>query len=206
MEENSLHKNFRRDITFTAANYSQMYKRLTANDMASRFFTTYYSAFSIILSLLPLFFEERIASRQMLEFLLLISSIIVLIVSLMISFAKYSERSHQVMVGLNQIKRLKKELVKYTDNDLTADDFKKYEIFVERYHQIVDHIELRADRDYYRACKELTSKEDCKENWHALPCSSKAIACLGPIAKAAFFLALFMLPIILTIVPGVIFK
>lgn len=206
MEGNSLLKDLQRDIRFTAANYSQMYKRLTVNDIASRFFTTYYSVVSIILSLLPLFFEDRMASSQVLSFLLLGSSIVVLIVSLMISFAKYSERSRQVMVGLNQMKRLKKELSRYSDAELKENCFEKYQSFVERYHQIVDHIELRADGDYYRACRSLSAREDCRNSWQSLSCLNKAIAILWPIGKFFFFLALFALPIILVALPGIVFK
>lgn len=47
-------------------------------------------------------------------------SIVVLVSSLLISFAKYSERALQAVKSLDNLKRLKKELSKYTDDDMPS--------------------------------------------------------------------------------------
>lgn len=192
MCQQELKESINRDIEFTSGNYAQMYKRLKLNDMASRFFMVYYSTVSIIYGLFPLFFEERIASLSILNFLMISLSIIVLIASLMISFAQYSERSKKVMNGLDQLKRLKK-LLQY-------DECLNYRGVIDKYHKIVDNIELRSDVDYFRTCKELNSRGKYADSWEKISLLNKFSMYASSMLKFLFFLVLFLFPIMVLLV------
>lgn len=185
-------ESIRRDIEVTASNYAQMHERLQLRDSASKFFVTYYSVFAILFSLIPFFFGEQIANRALFDFLTISMSIVVLVVSLLISFAKYSERALQAVKALDDLKRLKKELSKYTEADLWEDECKKYDSYVTRYHQIVDNMELRTDIDYYRTCKMLSTKDGYKDRWDNL---SKFNKFLGSKARIIDFLWYMLLSI-----------
>lgn len=194
MNQQELQESIKRDIEFTSGNYAQMYKRLKANDTASRFFVVYYSTVSIIYGLFPLFFEDKIVSLSMLNFLMISLSIIVLIASLLISFAQYGERSKKVMNGLDQLKRLKK-LLQCDDCALENDEHLDYREVIKNYHEIVDNIELRSDLDYFHACKELNSRGKYTESWMQISCLNKFSMYVASILKSFFFFALFLFPI-----------
>ena len=155
-----------------------MYNRLKLNDSISKFLITYYSTVSIIYGLFPLFFEDKIVYLTGLDFLMMSLSVVVLIASLLISFAQYGERSKQVMTGLDRLKRLKKELLQYSDDNFTKELYKK---FIDEYHGIVDSIELRSDLDYFRTCKELNSRGKYTESWQQISCLNKLIMYMVPI-------------------------
>ena len=193
MNKQKLLTSIKRDIEFTSGNYAQMYNRLKLNDSISKFLITYYSTVSIIYGLFPLFFEDKIVYLTGLDFLMMSLSVVVLIASLLISFAQYGERSKQVMTGLDRLKRLKKELLQYSDDNFTKELYKK---FIDEYHGIVDSIELRSDLDYFRTCKELNSRGKYTESWQQISCLNKLIMYIVPIFKFLFFFALFFLPII----------
>ena len=193
MNKQKLLTSIKRDIEFTSGNYAQMYNRLKLNDSISKFLITYYSTVSIIYGLFPLFFEDKIVYLTGLDFLMMSLSVVVLIASLLISFAQYGERSKQVMTGLDRLKRLKKELLQYSDDNFTKELYKK---FIDEYHGIVDSIELRSDLDYFRTCKELNSRGKYTESWQQISCLNKLIMYMVPIFKFLFFFALFLFPII----------
>lgn len=193
MNKQKLLTSIKRDIEFTSGNYAQMYNRLKLNDSISKFLITYYSTVSIIYGLFPLFFEDKIVYLTGLDFLMMSLSVVVLIASLLISFAQYGERSKQVMTGLDRLKRLKKELLQYSDDNFTKELYKK---FIDEYHGIVDSIELRSDLDYFRTCKELNSRGKYTESWQQISCLNKLITYMVPIFKFLFFFALFLFPII----------
>lgn len=194
VDQKELKDSIIRDIEFTSGNYAQMYKRLKTNDTASRFFVVYYSTVSIIYGLFPLFFENKIVSPSILNFLMISLSIIVLIASLLISFAQYGERSKNVMTGLDQLKKLKKRL-QYDDYVSKKKKCINYKTIIEDYHKIVDNIELRSDLDYFRACKELNSRGKYTESWRQISGLNKFIMYAAVILKFSFFLLLFLLPI-----------
>ena len=193
MNKQKLLTSIKRDIEFTSGNYAQMYNRLKLNDSISKFLITYYSTVSIIYGLFPLFFEDKIVYLTGLDFLMMSLSVVVLIASLLISFAQYGERSKQVMTGLDRLKRLKKELLQYSDDNFTKELYKK---FIDEYHGIVDSIELRSDLDYFRTCKELNSRGKYTESWQQISCLNKLIMYMVPIFKFLFFFALFLFQII----------
>ena len=193
MNKQKLLTSIKRDIEFTSGNYAQMYNRLKLNDSISKFLITYYSTVSIIYGLFPLFFEDKIVYLTGLDFLMMSLSVVVLIASLLISFAQYGERSKQVMTGLDRLKRLKKELLQYSDDNFTKELYKK---FIDEYHGIVDSIELRSDLDYFRTCKELNSRGKYTESWQQISCLNKLIMYMVPIFKFLFYFALFLFPII----------
>ena len=193
MNKQKLLTSIKRDIEFTSGNYAQMYNRLKLNDSISKFLITYYSTVSIIYGLFPLFFEDKIVYLTGLDFLMMSLSVVVLIASLLISFAQYGERSKQVMTGLDRLKRLKKELLQYSDDNFTKELYKK---FIDEYHGIVDSIELRSDLDYFRTCKELNSRGKYTESWQQISCLNKLTMYMVPIFKFLFFFALFLFPII----------
>ena len=193
MNKQKLLTSIKRDIEFTSGNYAQMYNRLKLNDSISKFLITYYSTVSIIYGLFPLFFEDKIVYLTGLDFLMMSLSVVVLIASLLISFAQYGERSKQVMTGLDRLKRLKKELLQYSDDNFTKELYKK---FIDEYHGIVDSIELRSDLDYFRTCKELNSRGKYTESWQQISCLIMLIMYMVPIFKFLFFFALFLFPII----------
>jgi hypothetical protein len=199
MDKKELIRSIKRDIDFTSGNYAQMYKRLKLNDSASRFFVVYYSTVSIMYGLFPLFFEDKIVSSAMLNFLMISLSIIVLIASLLISFAQYGERSKKVMNGLDQLKRLKK-LLQYEECASKKDKHLDYPKFIKEYHEIVDNVELRSDIDYFHACKELYSSGKYRESWHQISYISKFIMYAMSILKCLFFLLLLLFPIIVLFV------
>ena len=194
MDQQELKESIKRDIEFTSGNYAQMYKRLKSNDTASRFFLVYYSTVSIIFGLFPMFFEDKIIFPSILNFLMISLSIIVLIASLLISFAQYGDRSKKVMYGLDQLKRLKK-LLQYEDCAPENDKCPNYRDVIKNYHKIVDNIELRSDLDYFRACKELNSRGKYTESWRQISCLNKFIMYTASILKSFFFLVLFFFPI-----------
>ena len=193
MNKQKLLTSIKRDIEFTSGNYAQMYNRLKLNDSISKFLITYYSTVSIIYGLFPLFFEDKIVYLTGLDFLMMSLSVVVLIASLLLSFAQYGERSKQVMTGLDRLKKLKKELLQYSDDNFTKELYKK---FIDEYHGIVDSIELRSDLDYFRTCKELNSRGKYTESWQQISCLNKLIMYMVPIFKFLFFFALFLFPII----------
>lgn len=185
----------RRDIEVTASNYAQMHDRLRLRDGASKLFVTYYSVFAILFSLMPFFFEKQITYRALFDFLTVSMSIVVLVSSLLISFAKYSERALQAVKSLDNLKRLKKELSKYTDDDMWDDECKRYNNCVKRYHQIVDHMELRTDIDYYRSCKNLSSKTGFEDRWENLSWFSKFLAHSARIFEYSCYVLLILFPL-----------
>lgn len=184
-----------RDVEVTASNYAQMHERLRLRDSASKFFVTYYSVFAILFSLIPFFFGDQITYRALFDFLTISMSIIVLVASLLISFAKYSERALQAVKSLDDLKRLKKELSIYTDDDMWKDECKKYNSYVKRYHQIVDCMELRTEIDYYRSCKKLSTKAGFESRWKNLSWVSRLLAHTARIIDYLGYVLLFLFPL-----------
>lgn len=185
-----------RDLDFTTENYGQMYKRLHAQDVLTRFFIVYYSVISILYGILPLYFEEYIKLRPLLDYITLSFSIVVLIASLLISFANYETRSKQVVVGLDQLKRLKKRIkaqIEVADFEQEGETITVKEA-IKDYHDIVDKMELRTDVDYYHACHNLSMNNKHPEAWRQLSWSHKAEHYIFPVINFAFYILLFLAP------------
>lgn len=192
----SLLESIQRDVELTTSNYAQMHERLRLRDKASKFFVTYYSVFAILFSLIPFFFAERIEQRASFDFLTISISIVVLVASLFISLAKYSERALRAVEALDNMKRLKKELSIIEETDLWQDDCAKYKSYVKIYHQIVDCMELRTDIDYYRTCKNLSIKKEYKDRWDNLSQFNKFLATIARIAEYLIYTLLVLFPFI----------
>lgn len=186
--------NLKRDIAFTAGNYGQMYDRLLLRDRVSRIAIVYYSIVTIIYALFSAYFTVN--HKDGLEFFSICVSIVSLVASLMISFAKYPERVLKAMKALDNMKRLKKELAKYSCADLYAEEYKLYDDFINRYHTIVDEVELRAEIDYYRTCKCLKKKEEHADGWQKLSFFQKTLAYLARPIEYLCYLLLFLAPFI----------
>lgn len=194
-EKTDLLASIQRDVEVTASNYAQMYERLHMRDSASKFFVTYYSVFAILFSLIPFFFGEQITYRPRFDFLTISMSIVVLFASLLISVAKYSERALQAVKALDDLKRLKKDLSKYTADDMRDNECKQYDSCVERYHQIIDRMELRTEIDYYRSCKKLSTKTGFKERWEKLSCFNKCLANFARMLEYCGYVLLLLFPL-----------
>ena len=190
----NLLENLKRDIAFTAGNYGQMHDRLILRDRVSRIAIVYYSIVTIIYAVFSVCFDVK--STDWLNFFSICVSIVALVASLMISFAKYPERVLKAMRALDDIKHLKKDLAKYSHADLCANNHKIYDDFIKRYHSIVDDVELRANGDYYRTCKALKKKKEYADAWDKLSFFPKASACLARPLEYLFYLFLFLAPFI----------
>lgn len=188
----NLLESLKRDIAFTSGNYGQMHDRLILRDWVSRIAIVYYSLVTIGYAVLSVCFT--VSNEGLLNFVSICVSVITLVASLMISFARYSERATKVMQALDRIKRIKKELVKYSFADLCKDDYTLYDKFVEKYHAIVDEVELRADVDYYRTCKTLKSNPHYADAWNRLSWFQKAIAYLSRALEYVFYAFLAVAP------------
>ncbi len=185
-----------RDLDFTTENYGQMYKRLHTQDVVSRFFVVYYSVISILYGILPLSFKAYIKFPALLEYVTLTFSIVVLIASLLISFANYETRTKQVVASLDKLKRLKKKIKAQINAPDSAEVKNKITVdeAIDSYHEIVDSMELRADVDYYRACHNLYKNRKHPETWERLSWLHKAECCVFPIINLIFYVLLFVSP------------
>lgn len=190
----NLLENLKRDIAFTASNYGKMYDRLILRDWASRTAIIYYSVVTIVYALFSAYFTVN--HRDWFDFFSICISIVSLVASLMISFAKYPERTLKAMRALDDIKYLKKDLAKYSYADLCANNHQIYDDFIKRYHRIVDDVELRANGDYYRTCKALKKKKEYADAWDKLSLFQKATACFARPIEYLFYLLLFLAPFI----------
>lgn len=145
-------KDLRHDLEYTISNCSNMHNRLCTSDRLSKFLIIEYSLFSIVNSLIPKYFsfitspdsQSRICS--ILDFVSVNVSIILLVASLYISLANYSDRITKAMTCLNKLKRLKKKLENFSPIDFTQETRNEY-------NEIVDDMECRSDLDFYKTCK-----------------------------------------------------
>ena len=188
----NLLNSLKRDIALTSGNYAQMHDRLILRDWVSRIAIVYYSLVTIVYAVLSLCFT--VSNKGLLDFVSICVSIITLVASLMISFARYAERAPKVMQALDGIKRIKKELAKYSCADLCDKDYALYDSFVEKYHAIVDEVEIRAEVDYYRTCKTLKNNPDYANAWDRLSWFQKAIAYLSRALEYVFYALLAIAP------------
>lgn len=151
MGTDGLKEKLENDIKFTSGNYANMYTRLKLRDNISKFLIVYYSVIAVINAIIPKVFVDISADKKiLLDFLSLLISIILLVASLSVSLANYSERCTKAMQGLNKLKRMKKML-----SAMDAFDVFNYRESIAYYHEIVDNIELRTDYDYYLTCKDF---------------------------------------------------
>lgn len=188
----NLLESLKRDIAFTSGNYGQMHDRLILRDWASRIAIVYYSLVTIIYAVLSLCFT--VSNEGLLDFVSICVSLITLVASLMISFARYSERAPKVMQALDRIKRIKKELAKYSFADLCKNDYALYDSFVEKYHATVDEVELRSEIDYYRTCKTLKNKTEYADAWNRLSWFQKTLAYIARALEYVFYVFLAIAP------------
>lgn len=192
----NLAETLKRDIAFTSGNYGQMYNRFLRRDWASRLLIVYYSIVTIVYTLCSVCFPNYFTNSNLLNFCSICVSIVALVASLMVSFAKYAERSLEAMKALDSIKRLKKELAKYSDADLFNNKYEIYDDFVKRYHEIVDRVELRADVDYFRTCKSYKNHENYSDSWKRLNRFQQVIAHTACLIEYGIYVALAIAPII----------
>lgn len=197
-KKKDLLESLKRDIAFTTQNYSQMHAKFRLRDTATRLLVVYYSIVTIIYAVLPLYFEPYF-DGDMLNFVALCLSVVSLVASLLISFAKYPERSIQTMDALDKLKRFKKKIEKHTSDELRDKDCKLYDAFVEEYHQIVDKVELRTEIDYYRACKALWASGKYTDGWKNLSCFNKFLANISRGMEYSFYGILAVLPWVLLV-------
>ena len=187
--KDGLREKFLKDIEYTSLNYSNMYDRLQMRNNWSKFFVVYYSVIAVINAILPKVFVIPDIYCTLLDFTSIVVSIIMLVASLSVSLANYSERSLKVMQGLDALKRLKKTLV-YSNEDLEKEDYKKYREFLTEYHGIVDKVELRTDYDFYRTCRE---KGEVRDRFSWMRRVSLEVKHLG---EVLLYLILFAAPLI----------
>lgn len=187
--KDGLREKFLKDIEYTSLNYSNMYDRLQMRNNWSKFFVVYYSVIAVINAILPKVFVIPDIYCTLLDFTSIVVSIIMLVASLSVSLANYSERSLKVMQGLDALKRLKKTLV-YSNEDLEKEDYKKYSEFLTEYHGIVDNVELRTDYDFYRTCRE---KGEVRDRFSWMRRVSLEVKHLG---EVLLYLILFAAPLI----------
>ncbi len=196
-KKKDLLESLKRDIAFTTQNYSQMHAKFRMRDAAARLLMVYYSIVMIIYAVLPLYFEpyfDAYFDGDVLDFVALCLSVVSLVASLLISFAKYPERSIQTMDALDKLKYFKKNIEKYTADELRDEDCLLYDQFVEEYHQIVDKVELRTEMDYYRACKALWASGKYTDGWKNLSCFNKFLANISRGMEYSFYGILTVLP------------
>lgn len=196
-EKKDLLESLNKDIKCTVQNYSQMYAKFKMRDTVTRLLIVYYSLATIIYALLPLYFGDVFTNDDAIGFASICLSVCSLIASLMITFAKYPERTIQTMDALDNLKKLKKKLHKFSAEELREDKCKIYDKLVQEYHQIVDKVELRTDIDYYRACWALYVEGKYKEKWENLPRLNKLLARTSRALEYCFYGALLLLPVFL---------
>lgn len=136
------------DIMYTAIrNYDNMLKRLSFRKQFSNFCITYYSIVLIVLSLTVKFFPCKV-KVELSSYYNIVLSVVVLVYSLVITNANYSDRINAVKRSLNEIKIKKGEL----DDDNVAKKCQEYDL-------IISNTEYRSDIDFFR-----TLKQRCKKN------------------------------------------
>lgn len=135
----------------TQNNYSNMLKRLQLKKSFSNFVVTYYSIALIVYSLTAEFFPS-IFDVKLSSYFNIILSIVVLVYSLIITNAKYSERIQSAERVLNEVKSKKRELK--TDEN-AMEKLKEYEI-------IMSKAEYRSELDFFHTLKQKCKKYDVR--------------------------------------------
>lgn len=138
-------------MEITQCNYDNMLKRLLRKKQFSNFVITYYSIALIIYSLTAEFFPEQF-NEKLSSYFNIILSIVVLMYSLIITNANYSERIDSARSVLNQIKMKKRELTEKNIEEIRSG-----------YDQIMLKAEYRSDIDFFRTLKQRCKKNDV--NW-----------------------------------------
>lgn len=184
--KNSLEK----DINYTSRNYANMYDRLLLRDNVSKFFIVYYSIIAIVNSILPKYIQDIANKSYIFDFSSVIISIILLVVSLSVSLANYPERKLKAMIALDKLKRMKKDIGIYSEDELVVDKHKLFKEITQKYHEIVDNMELRSDYDYYKTCKSLNTD---RERFNIGQCIK---VCSLHIIEILIYLALTILPVV----------
>ncbi len=139
-----------KDLLATSTNYANMYDRLHRRNTITKFLIVYYSVIAILYTILPKYFIYEEAIKNILDFCSVVISIILLVASLSVSMANYSARETRIIQSIDLLKRLKKEL--QAKHIINKKDFFRY---INRYHEIVDSMELRTNYDYYLTRKKL---------------------------------------------------
>ena len=161
MENNKkLKESIEKDIWYTSTNYSNMYDRLCLRNNVSKFLIVYYSVIAIVNSILPKYIENIKIKAYIFDFSSVIISVILLVASLSVSLANYPERTLKAMEAIDKLKRMKKDLITYSEEDLIEDNYKVFKELTQRYHDVVDNMELRSNFDYYKTCKKLKNNRE----------------------------------------------
>lgn len=150
------------------SNYAYQLKRLTRDKKRADFILIYYSLALIVYSLsakfYPLFFDETWISYSS-----IILSTIVLIYSVVISHAEYSDRIASIQHGLNEVKRLKRELgslpedlpentSSISEDGNTDSHLSIFNRLKNEYDQLVSSTEVRDDLDFYYTILQLSKR------------------------------------------------
>lgn len=183
------------DIKITSSNYSNMYQRLSRRNFALNFFIIYYSVIIIIISLIPIYFTKLNNKSNAIGFLSIAGSIIVLSVSISIVFSKYSERIGKCIVSIDNLKKLKKTIQSKEELGLEQEEYNEY---INKYHTIIDAMELRSDIDFW-----LTQKNVNKATTVTKKCTFfyfiREVSFWGKyLGEHVFYFLLFVLPILIT--------
>ncbi|MFK4784847.1 SLATT domain-containing protein [Fusobacterium sp. MFO224] len=137
----------------TLTNYINMKKRLSLREKKSNFILIYYSAYIIIASLTPKYFQNY--NSELNEYFNIVISLILLNFSLINGNAHYGERIMKLEISINKLKTLKRksneELKPNEVGDCCKNETSK---FMEIYNNVVDSSEMRSDRDFYLTVKQ----------------------------------------------------
>jgi len=161
VDNQKLLKSLQHDIEYTTENYANIYNRLKDSDFVFKVFLIEYSICAIINALIPKFFSLNDNLKNILDFTSVVISIILLVASLSISLANYSDRIQKSMNAVNKLKRMKKALSSFDEKDFNK---LKYEEYTKKYHEIVDNMEFRNNIDFFKTCKRFNVINE-RFNW-----------------------------------------
>jgi hypothetical protein len=151
-EENILESinNLERNCTLSSSNCGNIANKLTKRKNFFQILLPYYSIIGIINGLIPRFFSPISKEKlDLLGFWGIIVSISFLVISMLISLAKYPERIERATYNLNNLKILKNNL-QTAKNDLNEDEIRDY---WQQYNNIIQNYSLVNRRYFYKTCK-----------------------------------------------------
>lgn len=144
----------RKICEITLTNYINMKKRLSLREKNSNFILIYYSAYIIIASLTPKYFENY--NTELNEYFNIVISLILLVFSLINGNARYGERIMKLENSINKLKTLKRKPNEELKSDGDGDCYKNETAkFMNIYNGVVDSTEMRSDRDFYLTAKKM---------------------------------------------------
>ena len=185
----SLKASLEKDIKLTCSNYTNMHARLQLRNNMASVLIVYYSIVTIVFSIIGRYFSISELSNTVLDFSAVLTAIVILVSSLMISMANYSFRIRDAVIAIDSLKKMKKE-IQAKAGTMEQDEYDEY---IEKYHEIIDKMELRSETDFFRTCfKEKKTKE------YFTKIQRFVLAC-EIIFERCFYLCLIVAPVILIV-------